>query len=48
MEAYEQSTKPLIDFYRKRGLLVTVIADGSPEEIYEHTLRELDVVTASD
>jgi adenylate kinase len=48
MEAYEKSTKPLIDFYRKRGLLVTVIADGSPEEIYERTLKELDVVTASD
>jgi adenylate kinase len=48
MEAYEKSTKPLIDFYKKRGLLVTVIADGSPEEIYERTLKELDVVTASD
>ena len=44
----EKNTRPLIDFYKKRGLLVTVIADGSPEEIYERTLKELDVVTASD
>jgi adenylate kinase len=37
MEAYQKSTKPLIDFYRQRGLLVTVPAAGSPEEIYERT-----------
>jgi adenylate kinase len=35
MEAYQKSTRPLIDFYRQRGLLVTIAADGSPEEIYE-------------
>jgi adenylate kinase len=48
MEAYEKSTKPLIDFYKKRGLLVTIIADGSPEEIYERTLKSLEVGTGSD
>ena len=37
MEAYEQSTKPLIDFYQKRGLLVTIPAEGSPEDIYQRT-----------
>ncbi len=38
MEVYEKSTKPLIDFYRKRGLLVTIEAEGTPEEIYQRTL----------
>jgi adenylate kinase len=37
MEAYQNFTKPLIDFYRQRGLLVTVSADGTPEEIYKRT-----------
>jgi adenylate kinase len=37
MEAYQKSTKPLIDFYKLRGLLVTIAANGSPEEIYGRT-----------
>jgi adenylate kinase len=37
MEAYQKSTKPLIDFYKQLGLLVTIAADGSSEEIYERT-----------
>jgi len=39
MEAYEKSTRPLIDFYKKRGLLVTIKAEGSPEEIYQRTRK---------
>jgi adenylate kinase family enzyme len=37
MLAYETSTRPLINFYQQRGLLVTVSAEGSPEEIYQRT-----------
>jgi adenylate kinase len=37
MKAYEQSTRPLIEFYQKRGLLITIDAEGSPEEIYKRT-----------
>ena len=37
MDAYEKSTRPLIDFYQKRGLLVSIKAEGSPEEIYQRT-----------
>jgi adenylate kinase len=37
MKAYEQSTRPLIEFYQKRGLLITIDANGSPEEIYRRT-----------
>lgn len=37
METYEKSTRPLIDFYKKRGLLVTIKAEGSPEDIYQRS-----------
>jgi len=39
MEAYENSTRPLIEFYQQRGLLITIEAEGSPEEIYQRTWR---------
>jgi adenylate kinase len=37
MKTYETSTRPLIDFYEQRGLLLSVSAEGSPEEIYQRT-----------
>lgn len=39
MEAYERSTAPLAEFYRQRGLLVSIPADGSPDEIFERSLE---------
>jgi adenylate kinase len=42
MEVYQKSTKPLIDFYQQRGLLVTIEAEGSPADIYERTLVALN------
>jgi adenylate kinase len=42
MDAYKESTAPLTDYYRDKGLLVTVPADGTPEEIYERTLAALE------
>jgi adenylate kinase len=41
MEAYETSTAPLADFYRRKGLLVSVEAEGTPEQIFERTLALL-------
>lgn len=41
MEAYERSTAPLIQFYRKLNLLLPVVADGSPEKIFARTLKSL-------
>src|SRR6266568_5516006 len=35
MEAYEKSTAPLADYYRDRNLLLSVSAEGDPEEICE-------------
>lgn len=42
MQAYEQSTAPLTDFYRHKDLLVSISADGTPEEIYRRSLKALD------
>jgi adenylate kinase len=44
MQAYEQSTAPLAAFYKKRKLLVSISAEGSPEEIFERTLQKLKAV----
>jgi adenylate kinase len=41
LDAYEKSTAPLIQFYRNRGLLVTVVATGSPAEIFQRTTMAL-------
>jgi|SRR5579862_7741060 len=41
MEAYETSTAPLADFYRERGLLRSISAEGTPEEICKRTLASL-------
>jgi adenylate kinase len=41
LEAYQQSTTPLIEFYEKMKLLVTVDASGSPEEIFARTLLQM-------
>ena len=38
MEAYETNTAPLVDFYRKKKILIPVSAEGTPEEIYERTI----------
>ncbi len=46
MEAYERSTAPLMDYYRQRGLLLTINAEGSPEEIFQRTLTALQEKTA--
>jgi adenylate kinase len=41
MEAYEKSTAPLAEFYKGRGLLCSVSAEGTPEEICARTLTAL-------
>jgi adenylate kinase len=41
LEAYTQSTAPLIRFYRDLGLLVSIAADGPPDQIFERTISEL-------
>lgn len=47
MEAYKSSTAPLIEFYSSLGLLVTVVADGSPDEICGNTMAALQALSGS-
>jgi adenylate kinase len=42
MEAYQHSTAPLADFYRECGLLISIAAYGSPDEILERSLSALN------
>jgi adenylate kinase len=41
MGAYEESTRPLTDYYRRASLLVPVPASGPPEAILQRTLNAL-------
>jgi adenylate kinase len=41
MAAYERSTAPLIEFYNSLGLLVSIAATGSPDEICARTISAL-------
>ena len=40
LQVYERQTAPLLDYYRKRGVLRTIAAEGTVEKIRQ-TLREL-------
>jgi len=42
LEAYDRSTAPLIAFYKNLGVLMSVDASGSPDEICAKTLAGLD------
>ena len=42
MRAFEVSTRPLKDFYVRRGLLLEITATGSPGEILDRTVHALN------
>lgn len=44
LSAYENSTRPLIQFYQTRGLLVPIVAGGTPEETFQRTMVALEGV----
>jgi len=41
MEAYQASTAPLVDFYRCKGLLISIDSGSTPEETFERTLKAI-------
>jgi adenylate kinase len=41
MRAYEESTRPLLDYYHGRGELLTIPARGLPDDILERSLNTL-------
>ncbi len=44
---YALSPRPLVAYYQQRGLLVTVQAAGSPEEVFERTISAFRTITAA-
>ena len=42
LEVYERETQPLIDYYRDRGLLRVVEAEGSVDEVYARLTATLE------
>jgi adenylate kinase len=52
LSAYEQMTKPVVEYYRAKGCLVPVNADRTPEEITAELFGVIDghaaVQTASE
>ncbi len=43
MQVYQRETAPLIEFYQDLGLLLSIPATGSPEEICTRTIEALSV-----
>ncbi len=44
LEVYEKSTRPLEEYFAAKGLLVNIVADGSPEEVFERTRSALNAI----
>lgn len=42
LQVYRQQTAPLVDYYRQRGLLETVDAEGTVEEVYERLVSAVE------
>ena len=42
LNQYDQQTRPLVDFYRQRQALVEIEGEGSPDELTERLLGELE------
>lgn len=41
MTTHESSAAPLAEFYQRRNLLISISAEGTPEEIYDRTISAL-------
>ncbi|MBN1516371.1 nucleoside monophosphate kinase [Candidatus Sumerlaeota bacterium] len=41
LEAYRESTCPLEDYYRERGLLISIDASGAPDQVFQLTMEKL-------
>jgi adenylate kinase len=42
LATYDEQTRPLIDYYKRAGLLRTVDGTGAPEEIYQKLLPQIN------
>jgi adenylate kinase len=46
LELYESMTAPLVDWYRRRGLLAPVDATGTPEEVTERVVTAVNLAVS--
>jgi adenylate kinase len=46
MEVYKKQTAPLLDYYRKKGILATIDALGTPDEVFERIKTVVDAARA--
>jgi len=44
IEVYNAQTAPLIDYYKKKGLLFNVVGNTTPEDVYEKVSEKLDTL----
>lgn len=42
LEEYSKNTAPVLDYYREKGLLVTINADQTAEKVWEDTLKAME------
>lgn len=42
LEAFRKETKPVIDFYKEKGLLYEIDASGTPEEVFKRVEEAFD------
>lgn len=47
MEVYHRQTEPLLDYYRKQGLLTSIDAMGTPDEVFNLIKEAVDKKKAS-
>lgn len=47
MRAYEESTRPLTDYYERTGKILMISAAGSPGDILDRSLDALSAVLAN-
>jgi adenylate kinase len=45
---YERLTQPLLDYYRRRGILRVINGDASPQDVLSQILAVLDEAQAND
>ena len=42
LEVYEKQTAPLIDYYTRKGLIINIQGDDTPQGVFESIKKELD------
>ena len=42
LDVYTKQTKPLIDYYTKKGLLFNVVSDSTPDVVFQAVCKKLD------